>query len=100
MRFELMKRKILFLHYLLKQDKNSLILKATRDNPANNDFGKTCQNYLDKLNIQQHLSKISHIKYDELCIQKYLLDGNRNREVAKLIYKARLITLGIRTLVV
>ena len=107
------------------------VLKATRDNPANNDFVKTCQNYLDKLNIQltfeelgkmskwsvkklvnlkiadaafKYLSeiqvkqsKISHIKYDELCIQEYLLDGNRNTEVSKFIYKARSMTLDIKT---
>ena len=133
-RFEIMKRKILFLHYLLQQDKHSMIvrvLKATRDNPANNDFVKTCQKYLDKLNIQltfeelgkmskwsvkklvnqkiadaafEYLSdiqlkqsKISHIKYDELCIQEYLLDGNKNIEVSKFIYKARSMTLDIKT---
>jgi hypothetical protein len=133
-RFEIMKRKILFLHYLLQQDKQSMIfqvLKATRDNPANNDFVKTCQKYLDKLNIQltfeelgkmskwsvkklvnqkiadaafEYLSeiqlkqsKISHIKYDELCIQEYLLDGNKNIEVSKFIYKARSMTLDIKT---
>ena len=133
-RFEIMKRKILFLHYLLQQDKHSMIfqvLKATRDNPANNDFVKTCQKYLDKLNIQltfeelgkmskwsvkklvnqkiadaafEYLSeiqlkqsKISHIKYDELCIQEYLLVGNKNTEVSKFIYKASLMTLDIKT---
>ena len=133
-RFELIKRKILFLHYLLQQDKNSMIfqvLKATRENPANNDFVKTCQKYLDILDIQltfeelgnmskwsvkklvnvkisdaafKYLidiqvkqSKISHIKYDELSIQEYLLDGNRNTEVAKFVYKARSKTLDIKT---
>ena len=40
-RFEIMKRKLLYLHYLLQQDKRSMIsqvLKATRDNPIKNDF--------------------------------------------------------------
>ena len=56
-----MKREILFLHYLLQQDRNSMIfqvLKATRDNLANNDFVKTCQQYLDKLNIQFNFEQL------------------------------------------
>ena len=47
--------------------------------------------------IQEKQSKISHIKYDELCMQEYLLDGNRNTQVAKFIYKARSMTLDIKT---
>jgi hypothetical protein len=129
-----MKRKILFLHYLLQQDKNSMIYKvfqSTRDNPVNNDFVKTCEKYLKSLNIQltfeqlgkmskwsfkklvkektsaaafKYLleikckqSKISHLKYDDLELQEYLLDGNRNTEVAKFIFKARSMTLNIKT---
>ena len=121
-----MKRKFLFLHYLLNQDKNSMIfrvLEATRENPSNNDFVKTCLKYLKQLDIQLSFeelakmskwsfkklvkqqttksafkyltdiqikqSKISHIKYDDLQIQEYLLDRNRNTDVSKFIYKAR-----------
>ena len=49
------------------------------------------------IDIQVKQSKISHIKYDELSIQEYLLDGNRNTEVAKFVYKARSKTLDIKT---
>ena len=133
-RFELMKRKILFLHYLLNQDKKSMIyriLETTKENPSNNDFVKTCLKYLKQLDInlsfeelekmskwsirklvkqqtakaafkyltdiQAKQSKISHIKYDDLKIQEYLLDGNRNTDVTKFIYKARSMTLNIKT---
>ena len=133
-RFELMKRKILFLHYLLNQDKKSMIyrvLEATKENPANNDFVKTCLKYMKELNIELSFeelakmskwsikklvkqqtakaafkyltdiqikqSKISHIKYDDLQLQEYLLDGNRNTDVSKCIFKARSMTLNIKT---
>ena len=39
--------------------------------------------------------KIENITYKNLCIQEYLLDGNINSELAKLIYKARGRTLNI-----
>ena len=133
-RFEIMKRNFLFLHYLLNQDKKSMIyrvLEATKENPSNNDFVKTCLKYLNQLDIQLSFeelakmsklsikklvkqqttkaafkyltdiqikqSKISHIKYDDLQIQEYLLDGNRNTDVSKFIYKARSMTLNIKT---
>ena len=107
------------------------VLQATRENPVNNDFVKTCEKYMKQLNIQltfeqlgqmsswsvkklvkqktfdaafQYLcevkskqSKISHLKYDDLEIQEYLLDGNRNTDVAKFIFKARSMTLNIKT---
>ena len=47
-RFELMKRKIVFLQYILKQDKYSMIyqvLKATIEKTIKNDFVKTCEEY-------------------------------------------------------
>ena len=43
LRFEIMKRKIMFLQYILKQEKNSMmykVFKATMDNPVKNDFIK------------------------------------------------------------
>jgi hypothetical protein len=133
-RYEIMKRKILFLHYLLQQDKHSMIykvLESTRQNPLNNDFVKTCNKYLQQLDIhltfeqlgclsawnvkklvkektaaaafkylmeiKNKQTKISHIKYDDLEIQEYLVDGNRNTEISKFIFKARSMTLNIKT---
>ena len=54
-RFEIMKRSIVFLQYILKQEESSMIfqvLKATIENPTKNDFGKTCSGYLKILDIQ------------------------------------------------
>ena len=45
-RFEVKKRKILFLHYLLNQEKSSMInqvLQATINDPIKNDFVQTCK---------------------------------------------------------
>ena len=39
---------------------------------------------------------ISHIKYDNLEIQEYLLDGNQNIKLAKLIFKTRSMTLDLK----
>ena len=52
-RFLIMKRKILFLQYILKQDKKSMmynILKAIQDKPMKNDFVSTCKKYMETLN--------------------------------------------------
>ena len=56
---------------------------------------KSAFKYLTDIQIKQ--SKISPIKYDDLQIQEYLLDGNRNTDVSKFIYKARSMTLNIKT---
>ena len=132
LKFEIMKRKIIFLQYLLQQDKSSMIyqvLQATQNNPIKNDFVKTCQQYLKDLNINlsfeqiaetskwkfkkivnEKISKagfayllekmssqnIKHIKYENLALQEYLLDGNKNSSVAKFIFKARSMTLDIK----
>ena len=42
-------------------------------------------------------SKISNIRYTKLEMQKYLLEGNRNIEISKLVFKARGRTLDIKT---
>ena len=42
-------------------------------------------------------SKIIDIEYKSLKIQDYLLDGNKNIELSKLIFKARGQTLDIKT---
>ena len=133
-RYEIMKRKILFLHYILQQEKSSMIykvLQATRDNPTKNDFVKTCESYLSQLKINMTFeelsqmskwsvkklvkdktqeagfsyllneknkqSKISHIQYSDLALQDYMLEGNRNTEMSKLIYKARGLCLNLKT---
>ena len=54
LRFEIMKGKLLFLQYILQQDKESMIFKvfkATCENPTKNDCVTCCQKYLDSLNI-------------------------------------------------
>ena len=132
-----MKRKIIYLQYILKQEKKSMIFKvfqATCENMIKDDFVQTCIKYLEILDI--HLSfkeieemsvwcfkklvkqksklaafryllekknepnkqlKISHILYEDLEIQEYLLDGNRNTKISQLIFKARTKTLDIKT---
>ena len=47
--------------------------------------------------IQSKQTKIMHLKYDDLKIQEYLLDGNQNTNVSKFIFKARSMTLNIKT---
>ena len=135
-RFEVMKRKIIFLQYILQQEKESMIFqvfKATCENPLKNDFVKTCEKYLDTLKINltfdeisemskskfkkivkqktteaafKYLieeknkpgkqTKIAHLQYKSLEMQEYLLEGNKNTELSKLIYKARGGTLDIK----
>ena len=54
LRFEIMNWKILYLQYILKQNKTSMIyqvLKATLDNTIRNDFVQTCVKYLNDLKI-------------------------------------------------
>ena len=60
-RFEIMKRKLMFFQYILKQNKNSMIyriLKAIEENPIKNDFVFTCKKYLEKLKM--------NVTFDEL----------------------------------
>ena len=129
-----MKRKLIYLQYILQQDKQSMIFqvfKATCANPITNDFVKTCQKYLDCLDIslsfeeisgmskyrfkqlvkqkteeagfaylireKNKQKKISHLKYVKLEMQEYLLEGNRNTRLSKLIFKARGRNLDIKT---
>ena len=39
---------------------------------------------------------ISHIQYEKLGIQEYLMEGNKNLKVSKFIFKARSRTLDIK----
>ena len=91
-RYELMKRKILYLQYILKQEKSSMIfqvLKATCENPIKNDFVKTCENYLEELDIKlsfQETGNMSQWTFKRLVKEKtktaglkYLL-GQKERQ--------------------
>ena len=63
-RFELMKRNILFLQYILKQENTSMmyqVLKATWEKPIKNDFIKTCTKYLDILDIKLSFQVIKNM---------------------------------------
>ena len=56
-----MKRTILFLQYILKEEKSSMIyqvLKATIDNPTKNDFVKICIEYMDVLDIKMSFKDV------------------------------------------
>ena len=64
LRFEIMKRKILFLQYVLKQEKSSMVYKvfeATCENPIKNDFVVTCEKYLKTLDIKLSFSEIAQM---------------------------------------
>ena len=128
-----MRRKLGFLQYILKQEKDSMIfnvLKVTSENSVKNDFVFTCKKYLETLNInltfdeiakmskfnfnkilkermriaafsylenqQSKQEKIKEIKYSKLEIQEYLIHGDRNPKVSKLIYQARGQILDIK----
>ena len=133
-RFEIMKRKLGFLQYILKQNKESMIykmLKVTSETPAKNDFVYTCKKYLKTLDLdlcfeeiekmtkfsfkkllkaktnsaafsyleeqKNKQKKIKAIIYSKLEMQEYLVDGDRNNNISKVIYKARGMTLDIKT---
>ena len=54
LRFKNFKRKILFLHYILNQEKSSMIYKvfqATCENTIRNDSVKGCEKYMKNLKI-------------------------------------------------
>ncbi len=63
-RFEIMKWKIVFLQYILKQKKDSMIFqvfKATCDSPIKNDFMEVCNKYLKILDINLSLEDIENL---------------------------------------
>ena len=133
-RFEIMKRKLGFLQYILKQNKESMIykiLKVTSETSAKNDFVYTRKKYLKTLDLdlsfeeiekmtkftfkkllkakinsaafsyleeqKNKQKKIKDILYSKLEMQEYLVDGDRNNNISKVIYKARGMTLDIKT---
>ena len=60
-RFEIMKRTIIFLQYILKQEKTTMmhkVFKATCDSPIKNDFVGVCEKYLKALKIDLSFSEI------------------------------------------
>ena len=75
-RFEIMKRTVVFLQYILKQEKSSMIyqvLKVTLDNPTKNDFGKTCKDYLSVLDIKlsfEEMEKMTEWSFKKLVKEK------------------------------
>ena len=132
-RYQIMRRKLCFLQYILKQDKKSTIyqvLKVTKENPTKNDFIQTCEKYMKKLDIDMTFEEISEISkgrfnqivkekmkiaslnylnlektkqtkicdliYSKLEMQKYLVDGDRNKNISNLIFKARGKSLDIK----
>ena len=100
LRFEIMKRKLIFLQYILQQDKESMIFKvfkATCDNPVKNDFVQTCKKYLDCLNIGltvEEISEMSKYRFKQLVKQKteeagfaYLIkEKNKQKKISHLNY--------------
>ena len=107
------------------------VLKATWENPIKNDFVKTCEEYLNILDIQlsfkeieemsqwrfkklvkvkteaaglkylqgqiKKQTKASNIEYCDLKIQEYFINGHCNKNLSKLIFKARSQSLDIKT---
>ena len=60
-RLEIMKRKIIFPQYILKQDKESMmykVFKATCENPLKKDFVQTCKKYMEILDIKLTFEEI------------------------------------------
>ena len=75
-RFEVMKRKLLFLQYILQQDEKSMVyqvLDATIKNPIKNDFVSTCKKYLEFLEINltfEAIKSLSKWKFKRLMKEK------------------------------
>ena len=68
-RFEIMKRKLLFLQYILKQGKQAMIykiLKAIEENPIKNDFVYTCKKYIESLKMNITLEQIKNMSKFQL----------------------------------
>ena len=52
--------------------------------------------YWKKQNEPGKQTKIKQLKYGKLAYQEYLLEGNKNTELSKLIFKARGRNLDIK----
>ena len=78
-RFEIMKRKLMFLQYVLKQNKKSMIyriFKAIEENPVKNDFVFTCKRYLEVLKIDSTFEQLENMSKTKL--RKILKENIRN----------------------
>ena len=85
-RYEIMKRKLSFLQYLLKEDKESMIykmLKATQDNPLKNDFVLTCKKYMKILGIEFSFEQIEQMS--KASLKKVLKEKTRQAAYKYLI---------------
>ena len=100
-RFEIMKRSIVFLHYILKQEESSMmfqVLKATIENPTKNDFVNTCLGYLEILEIKMTLQEIKEMSEGsfkqlvknrtKIAAFKYLLkEKEKQSKIANIFYE-------------
>ena len=95
-RYEIIKRRLVFFQYLLKQEKSSMIRKvldATIENPSQNDFVVTCQEYMKVLNIDisfDEIQKMSNWKFKNMVKERvsksafeYLMNQKENQKKAK-----------------
>ena len=101
LRFEIMKRKLVFLQYILKQDKNSMVykvFKATMENPIKKDFVQDCVKCLSILKIEMkfdEIEKLSNFSFKKLVKEKvseigleYLLrEKNKQKKISHLKFK-------------
>ena len=75
-RFEIIKRKLAFLQYILKQNKESMIFqvfKATEETSVKNDFVFTCKKYLETLKISlsfDEIENMSKFSFNKLLKEK------------------------------
>ena len=80
-RFEIMKRKLAFLQYILKQNKESMIFqvfKATEESSVKNDFVFTCKKYLETLNISlafEEIENMSKFSFNKLLKEKVKVEA-------------------------
>ena len=83
LRFEIMKRKLLFLQYILKQDKSSMlykVFKVTKEKSIKNDFVQMCDEYLEKLKINLSFEEIESMSKRKF---KKLVKKNVKKEAFK-----------------
>ena len=74
-RYILMQRRIIFLHYILNEDKDSLIhqvFQAILDNPQKNDFGNQIKEDLKSLEIELSFEEIKSLSF--YSIKKFVKD--------------------------
>ena len=75
-RFEIMRRKLGFLQYILKQEKDSMmfqVFNATCENSVKNDFVFTCKKYLETLKIKltyEEIENMSKFSFNKMLKEK------------------------------